>query len=527
LKGDQVSAKQGEKGGASAAYPSVHVHCEPLFNTAACHMSGEPQPAGRLWLALYLPLLPLESMACTEHEQPRVVYVSHAGQHTVYRLNAAATAHGIDPGMPLTAARSLCQQLVAFEHDARHERKTLDGLALWAMRFTSRVSLEPPHGLILEIGASLRLFGGLQCLHETILRGLADLGFSTHHAVAPRPGAAWLLAQEQHRRIITSDDELRPALLSLPLALLPVDDKKKAALARLGLRRIGDCLRLPRDGLARRLGPELLDALDRTLGKIPDTRDYYVPPESFHSQLLLPEPVSSVEPLLFMLKRQLGELAGFLRARDAAAQRLRLCLIKPGLPVENLDICLLQPGRDPQQLFALWRERLERHTLDAAVEGMALQVRQLLPMQPLSMGLLDVSRTSNGEDFIAMLERLKNRLGDRVINQPVSLADHRPEQSARQVAFPARAQAIEPPRLARPLWLLPSPQALTQDANGAPLLHGPLTLLAGPERIEGGWWDSADIRRDYYIALNRRQQRLWIYRQLDTTHEWYLHGFFS
>ncbi len=478
-----------------------------------------------LWLALYMPLLPLESAASATTEQPLVVYTSHAGQHSVYRLNAAAAARGIDPGMPLTAARSLCQTLHAIEHDARREQHALEGLALWAMSFTSRVSLQPPQGLILEIGASLTLFGGLDALRETMQRSLDALGFSAHRGIAPTPMAAWLLALEQRGRSVTRHDELRGALLPLPLSLLPIDRAQKTTLSRLGLQHIRDCLRLPRDGLTRRLGPQLLDCLDRALGQAPDARSFYSPPERFQAQVLLPEPVIHVQPLLFVLKRLLGQLAGFLRARDAAAQRLQLGLIKPFLPIETLQLTLLQPGRDPEQLFSLWRERLERHTLDAAVEGLELRVSRLLPLQPRSSDLLGAP--SSGDDFMHTLERLRNRLGEQVIHQPISLADHRPERAGQQVAFPAHWKVNSLPPLLRPLWLLPTPQALAQDSHGAPLLHGPLTLLSSPERIEAGWWDSGDLRRDYYVAQNPRRQRLWIYRQAGKTPAWFLHGLFA
>ena len=296
---------------------------------------------------------------------------------------------------------------------------------------------------------------------------------------------------------------------------------------RLGLKTIGDCLRLPRDGLARRLGPQLGDCLERALGQTADARDFYIPPESFQQQILLPEPVTRVEALLFVLKRLLAQLAGFLRARDAGAQHLRLGLIKPFLPLEYIQLNLLQPGRDPEILFALWREKLERHHLDAPVEGLELKVHQLLPLHRQSMDLISTPRSSSGEDFMLMLERLKNRLGENLIHQPYCSRDHRPERSGRRGAFPLKPESTADTQPLRPLWLLPQPKPLTQDRQGAPRLHGPLTLLSSPERIESGWWDSGDQRRDYYIASNQYRQRLWIFRQLGASPTWFLHGFFA
>jgi protein ImuB len=62
--------------------------------------------------------------------------------------------------------------------------------------------------------------------------------------------------------------------------------------------------------------------------------------------------------------------------------------------------------------------------------------------------------------------------------------------------------------------------------DGRPRYHGPLELLRGPERIEGGWWERLDVARDYYAARNPAGQRLWIYRRLDQV-DWFLHGLFG
>jgi protein ImuB len=76
------------------------------------------------------------------------------------------------------------------------------------------------------------------------------------------------------------------------------------------------------------------------------------------------------------------------------------------------------------------------------------------------------------------------------------------------------------------LWLLPAPQAL-EESDGQPQHRGALELLGEPERIETGWWDGGDIARDYYVALDARGARLWIYRERASPHRWFLHGLFG
>ena len=75
----------------------------------------------------------------------------------------------------------------------------------------------------------------------------------------------------------------------------------------------------------------------------------------------------------------------------------------------------------------------------------------------------------------------------------------------------------------RPLWLLEEPQPLQQflrgsvpgfpppDGSG----HGnsPAVLMDGPERIESGWWEGRDVRRDYFVARAPGGQTLWVFSE--------------
>ena len=75
--------------------------------------------------------------------------------------------------------------------------------------------------------------------------------------------------------------------------------------------------------------------------------------------------------------------------------------------------------------------------------------------------------------------------------------------------------------------MLTEPQRL-RERNGVPLHDDePLELSGGPERIETGWWDGRDVRRDYYAAHARSGVRLWVYRERDREGGWWLHGVFG
>jgi protein ImuB len=77
----------------------------------------------------------------------------------------------------------------------------------------------------------------------------------------------------------------------------------------------------------------------------------------------------------------------------------------------------------------------------------------------------------------------------------------------------------------RPLWLLGQPERL-RSRDGIPVYGGELLFLSDAERIESGWWDGRDIRRDYYAVVDRSGRRFWVYRDCHSD-GWFLHGFFG
>ncbi|MNF56092.1 hypothetical protein D3C84_375720 [compost metagenome] len=98
----------------------------------------------------------------------------------------------------------------------------------------------------------------------------------------------------------------------------------------------------------------------------------------------------------------------------------------------------------------------------------------------------------------------------------VARADHRPECAWQLDGDVSSALlASGPPR---PGWLLREP---------VPLREAGLRLLAGPERIESGWWDGGDVRRDYYLVETRSGQRGWAYRAVGGEGPLLLHGWFA
>lgn len=477
-----------------------------------------------LWLCLHFPRLPLELHSRADPiASPWAIIEGKGNRQVILQCNDAAEALGVRPGMTPGAAYALAHDLQLRPRDETSERQALEALAAWAGQYTSCVSLRPPHALLLEIAGSLRLFKGLSPLLERIPHHAAELGYDCRIGTAPTPQAAWLLARACIHDPVTEPERLSAALRGLPLSLLDLDNRQLKTLRGLGLRTLGELLRLPRPGLARRFGPGLIDDLDRLLGDAPDPQVSYVAPPRFVRQLWLPAETDDREALLFPAKRLLLELAGFLDARQAGTQWLHWRLIHHRRPATHVTLGLAAPNRDPDHLLALLRERLERVTLEHAVEGLGLSVTNIRPLQPRTLSL-DGKYDTATADWTRLVERLQARLGDAAVRGLQSHPDHRPELGWRPCPPGASGQALPNPK--RPLWLLPTPVALSLH-DGTPWLDGRLAIESGPERIESGWWDEGDIARDYFIASDPAHGRYWIYRERHDARRWFLHGLFA
>jgi protein ImuB len=419
----------------------------------------------------------------------------------------------------------LVPNLILAPRDETAEAAALEGLAAWAGQFTSFVSLVPPQSLLLEIGGSLALFGGLDALLARVRHAIDALGYSARFGVAPTPLGAWLLARAGLQEPVTAMHRLPACLAPVPLACLDLPARVQESLQSVGVERFGDCCRLPRDGVARRTDPQLLAYLDRALGKRADPRLPYTPPPTFQRRLSLSGEVKDTQTLLIAAHRLLLELAGYLQARAGGVQALEWHLAHRRSPATRLIVELVTPSRDAEHLLLLLRERLARVELAEAVVYLGIRVRSILPLAPSSPDLYGEEGVAGG-DWRALVERLRSRLGREAVQGLALSADHRPEKAWRCCApseSPDGASADYP---RRPLWLLDPPEVLP-TVSGDPWLEGRLQLARGPERIESGWWDGNDIARDYFEALHPSGACYWIYRELRERRDWYLHGTFA
>ena len=400
----------------------------------------------------------------------------------------------------------------------------LQQIGHWAFAVTHQISLEPPDTVFLEVGGSLRLFGGYEAVDQRVRDGLEALGFQAARGAAPTPQGARLLARANHPEPIRSLPALRRRLLPLPCHLLDDTPEALQRLQSLELHTIGDCLRMPRGGLRRRIGVHWVRRLEQALGERADPRCPLSPPQEYTARLELPDRAASTRGIHFALQRLLCGLSATLRGTDSGIQQAELVLEHHRSPETRLSLGFLRPTRDAEHIGSVAHHRLERIRLPEPAVAIRLRADQFLPYHAES-GQLFTGPGGNPDELQRLTERLVARLGPERVGHLTATPDPRPERAwSRQPLH--QAPLAVPALLPRPAWLLPRPRPLSVH-SGVPFWRGPLHLLAGPERIESGWWDGGDTRRDYYIARNPGGSRLWIFQEHGRSSAWHLHGLYG
>jgi protein ImuB len=449
-------------------------------------------------------------------------------------------------------------------------------LAVRAQRLTPRVSLDPPDGLLLEVKGSLHLFGGVEGLSREMATECSRLRMPGTLAVAPTPLAALALARAGRKvgvsgslLVITDPAQLVGKLSPLPLAMLRWPQDTLGRLARTGVRTIGEALRLPRAGFARRFGTAQLQTLDRLVGRASDLRDGFETRARFRRRRELLYELESHAALLAVVTPLLEELGEFLEARQCGVLALECRLQHRNVAPTRCVLRLAAPLADAKQIGGLLGERLSAVVLPAAVRACELRSGVLVARVVGSGGLWRAGEHGGGVAAQApdLIERLRVRLGDGAVYGLRVVDDHRAEAASITTSTIQSGLQNEPVRNAvnpsmeargspswrsasgqdhsaarsevdnregvdrclgkrRPLWLLSVPRLL-RELDGLPRRRGSLRLLGEAERIETGWWHVSGIARDYYTAVDSRGARLWVFREREAPHRWFLHGVFG
>ncbi len=445
----------------------------------------------QVWIGVYLPHLSREVFRpnwSTDSEGGLVV-LDH---ERVITCDKTASDAGIRAGMRKGGVLTLAPDTLIFDRDELREQHAVSEVATALMQFTPQVALAAEQTVLVDVSASLRLFGGIRSILREIRDAIGAFGYTLQTSVSPTGQAAWLMARYQgvNRLSVRS---LERQLARLPALLVPEARRFGDWFEGLGCSTVADLMRLPRAGLKKRCGTSLLDTLDRAVGEAPELFEWVQTPPSFSARLELHDRVEHAEAVLFGARRLIVQLTGWLASKQFALTRFTLKLEhergRAALPPTDIEIALAQPTWHEEHLTRLLKERLGRIELVASV--IAENVLRAAPV-----------------------------------------ADHRPEIIANWVPVTSDVKGCAlPGDQPRPSWLLEAPVQLMTRAH-RPFYGSPLRTVSPGERVEAGWWGGELVTRDYFVAEADDHSCYWIYRERvgsrgEDDPRWFLHGLFG
>ncbi len=469
------------------------------------------QPINALWLGLYCPALPLTAAwGLLPEAGPLAVHETSGQKARIIQASRAALALGVRPGQALADALAIAPALHSRPRHRHMETQALERMAMLAYGYSHQVALAGCDTVLLEIAGSRRLLGNSRTLIGSLCRKARQRGFIVRSGLAPVAAATPLLAR--HGKHCPDLSSLKQTLRQTPITDLDIAPETKQAMTGCGLYTIGELMHVPAADRTRRFGAHLNDDLAGLFGHRPVPLPTWQPPERYQQRLELPAATADTGALLFIFRRAIEHLGDWLEVRDHALTQLHARLEREdgGTP-EALDIGLARPGLDHERLLELIDLKLDRLKLAAPVTGVVVSAETTAAHRPPQSDLF--SGHNRADAWPALLDRLNARLGNDGLASLAPVADHRPERSwawtAPGVTTPGNEQRP------RPLWLLPEPR---------PCQREDLQLQQGPERIESGWWDSHECRRDYWIARDHHGRRVWVFREYRPEHGWFVHG---
>jgi len=490
----------------------------------------KPKPAS-VWLGLHFAQIALTSTETTRNHSdaridlPLVVVEIQQNQSRVYRANEQAEAQGVEQGCLLNAAYVLCRNLEVIARDQAAERQQLKQYTQRVLRFTPQIVISGTDTILLEVRQSLRLFGGFKALLAQLKQHFSDV--LLYIACAPVPLVAELMARNRIQKLISHRAHLQSALGVIPLHQTTISPALIHKLERCGLTCLRDIWRLPRTGLARRFGPDLLHYLDTLSGSMESPQVIFNAGHRFSAGYDFDQETETTSLLLHAAELLLQKAQQFLQIRALLCEKLNFHFVYTHRRGEirqgqQLSVYAQQGGNTAAHFLPQLEEHLQHFVFKKAVLRIELHIDQFRLQQDSTLDLFRRTR-ENTQSWPMLLDILSARLGRQSVYCLLIQADHRPEKSwcKRSTGKPGSAEikALSVYLPARPVWLLPQPLKKARAS---------FTLLSGAERLESGWWSGDDLRREYYQGISLSGQRCWLFRDIKTRHEqWYLHGLFA
>jgi protein ImuB len=291
---------------------------------------------------------------------------------------------------------------------------------------------------------------------------------------------------------------------------IPASEKDQilAILHKWGIHTLGQLAALDKEQLAARLGPEAIRMWERANGQFNRVIKLVQPPESFEESFEFENEIETVEPLLFVLRRFLEQLAVRLGAIYLVAKELTLRIIFGKKQLYERVFNIPQPTNDVDLLFRMLQTHLENFRSEHPIVAVALSAQPIKAAKE-QFGLFETT-LRNPSQLSETLARLSALLGAERVGTPVLEETHHPDAFrlepftwAVESAVPsgesshalrtAHATAVRRfrPAVAASVFLDEDRAAHVRSAD----IRGNVIEQRGPYLISGNWWDEKSWAR--------------------------------
>jgi protein ImuB len=213
-----------------------------------------------------------------------------------------------------------------------------------------------------------------------------------------------------------------------------------AILHKWGIHTLGQLATLNKEQLAARLGSEAIRMWERANGQSNRVLKLIRPPESFEESFEFEREIETVQPLLFILRRFLEQLAVRLAGIYLVPKELILRITFTNKQSYERVFKIPQPTNDIDLLFRMLQTHLENFRSEHPIVAVALSAEPIKPAGE-QFGLFETT-LRNPHQLSETLARLTALVGADRIGTPVLEETHRPDAFRMQPFSWAVASAV-------------------------------------------------------------------------------------
>ena len=292
-----------------------------------------------------------------------------------------------------------------------------------------------------------------------------------------------------------------------------------------GIHTLGQLAALDKEQLGARLGPEAVRMWERANGQSDQPLRLVRPPELFEESFEFENEIETAEPLLFMLRRFLEQLAVRLSGIYFVAKELTLRITFTNKQQYERCFKIPQPTNDVDLLFRMLQTHLENFKSEHPIIAVSLQAHPIKPNSQ-QFGLFETT-LRNPNQLSETLARLTALLGVDRVGMPVLDETHRPDAfhiepfsweavesavpsgeppDALRTARTTTALRRFRPAVAASVFLSENMPAHLRSANPfgcrSGQANGKVAEQRGPYLASGNWWDeTAWARGEWDLQL--------------------------